>query len=260
MCYFLLLGIICIAYGKYSLKNPDFEWDISWRRQLFVAVGEPTEEYCEIKKRNAKSCIGIGIAMIVVSMFIIFSKIETFVKSGGLETFLNSGGYDVVIDGKKIEIPCDYSDIEKMGYEVDSFQSEYVVEFSELDGNSVYTYVARNKEGDEFEVLLANTNEKNDGRIDWTVVGIGADSEKAPEIDFYNGVTNKMNKSEVDSIMNSEESDSVSVSSENQGSDDESETYTIDTKSKSYILSIEYDGDKNRDDTMYITSISIREK
>ncbi len=248
---FLLLGIFCIAYGKYSLKNPDFEWDISWRRQLFVAGGEPTEEYYEVQKRNAKLCIGIGIAMIVASMFIIFSKIETFVKSGE---------YDVVIDGKKIEIPCDYSDIEKIGYEVDSFQSEYVVEFSELDGNSVYTYVVKNKEGKEFEVILENTNDKNDGKNGWTVVGINADSENAPEIALYNGVTNKMNKSEVDSIMNFEESDSGSFFSGNRGSDDESETYTINTKSKSYILSIEYDGDKYRDDTMYVTSISIREK
>ena len=182
----ILAGIVLILIGVYTLKHLDFMWNISWERRWFVKGGEPTEHYYTHQRLSAVTQIIIGALMIIMSISMIGTQIK---------------GYVVKIDWKELKMPCTYSDIEALGYHIDSSEEIKVIHATTKNIKNYATYTVKNAEGKEFVVTFENRGETDKLATECELIAIKVEAETGPHLELPNGVKLGMDRDDVKDIM-----------------------------------------------------------
>lgn len=182
----IFLSIVLIGLGVYVYKHPDTSWNISWERRWFLKGGEPTEQYYSYQRFRAIIHIILGVVMIILSI----SMFATGAK-----------GYVVEIDGSELKIPCSYSDIEALGYQIDSSEEIETLRATSKNLKNSSTYVVKNAEGKEMTITFENRGDVDRIATDCELIAITVHKENGPKIKLPGGVKTGMSESDVKSIM-----------------------------------------------------------
>lgn len=182
----IFLGIVLIGLGFFVYKNPDIMWKLSLSRRWYLKGGEPTDLYYSTRKMGAVAYMMIGVVMIILSISLSVTAAR---------------GYVVEIDGSGLKIPCTYSDMEALGYQIDSSEKIEVLRATSKKLKESATYIAKNADGKEVKITFANRGEEDKIATECELIAINVQEENGPKIKLPNGVTIGMNESEVKSIM-----------------------------------------------------------
>lgn len=182
----IFLGIVLIVFGIYIHKHPDFRWNISLSRRWYLKGGEPTDLYYANQRMGAVAYILIGVLMILLSISM---------------TVTRAKGYVVEIDGNELRMPCTYSDIEALGYQIDSSEEIEMLRATNKNLKNYSTYVVKNAEGKEIKIMFENRGDEDRPATECELVAITVQEENGPKIKLPNGVKSGMSEEEVKSIM-----------------------------------------------------------
>lgn len=177
----IILGICFIVSGIFAYKNPDFAWEHSRKRIWYVEGGKPSEIYYEHQKLSSMFSVLIGILLIFFTSLFMLLSIEKYV---------------VEINGNELKLPCSYSDIEALGFTIDSDK-----EICILGAKDATTYKAVNAAGEEIEIMFDNNGDAEKLATDCKVTAIYVNAESGPDIKLPNGVEFGMRESQVEAIM-----------------------------------------------------------
>lgn len=179
-------GIVLVVIGIIIYNNPDMEWNWSISRRLYLKGGEPTELYYKHQKASGVVCIIFGIGLI---LWVIISAVDF------------SKGYEIKIDNQSISLPCTYSEIEAIGYKIDSKEEIKSLSGSEGNDYSTVSYTVKNDKGKEFEIKLENDSTESKLATDCTVIGIYIKTDKGPVLELPNGAKSTMKQEQIEDIM-----------------------------------------------------------
>lgn len=182
----ILIGIVLIGIGIYTFKHPDFRWKISLSRRWYLKGGEPTDLYYENQRMGAVAYIFIGVIMILLSISMSVTKAR---------------GYVVEIDGNELRMPCTYSDMEALGYQIDPEEEIETLRATSKNLKNSSTYTVKNAEGKEIIVTFENRGEEDRKATECELIAIRVHEENGPEIKLPNGVKNGMSEEDAKSIM-----------------------------------------------------------
>lgn len=182
----ILIGIVLIGIGIYTFKHPDFRWKISLSRRWYLKGGEPTDLYYENQRMGAVAYIFIGVIMILLSISMSVTK---------------AGGYVVEIDGNELRMPCTYSDMEALGYQIDPEEEIETLRATSKNLKNSSTYTVKNAEGKEIIVTFENRGEEDRKATECELIAIRVHEENGPKIKLPNGVKNGMSEEDAKSIM-----------------------------------------------------------
>lgn len=178
----ILCGIGFISYGVFIKKNPDFVWEHSWERRQYVEDGTPpTARYYEHQKFSIAFCIAIGTLLVFFTSLFMLMSIEKYV---------------VKINGNELKIPCSYSNIQELGFTIDSDK-----EITTLKKYDSVSYTAINAAGEEIKITFENNRDTEKLATDCKVTAIFVNAEKGPDIELPNGVAFGMRESQVEDII-----------------------------------------------------------
>ncbi len=178
----ILCGIGFIGYGIFIKKNPDFVWEFSWERRRYVDDdAPPTARYYEYQKGSAALSIAIGTLMVFFTSLFMLMSIEKYV---------------VEINGEELKLPCSYSNIEELGFTIDTDK-----EIRTLGSWDSTTYTVVNAVGEEIQITFENNRDTEKLATDCKVTAIHVDAENGPDIELPNGVHFGMRESQVEDIM-----------------------------------------------------------
>lgn len=178
----ILCGIGFIAHGIFLKKNPDFAWEHSWEKRRYVEDdAPPTARYYEYQKASIAFSIAIG------SLLIFFTS---------LFMLMSIGKYVVEINGEGLKIPCYYSDIQELGFTIDSDK-----EIRTLEKYYAVSYTAINTAGEEIKITFENLTNAEKLATDCIITAIYVTAEDGPNIELPNGVHFGMRESQVEDIM-----------------------------------------------------------
>lgn len=183
---FIIIGMVLIGLGIVIHKYPDFMWEFSFERRWYVKGGEPTEHYYTVQRLRSVTNIIIGVLMIIVCI----SMIATDVK-----------GYVVELDGKELKIPCTYSEIEELGYHIDSTEEIKTIRATTKNIKNYATYIVTNTEGKEIKVTFENRDETDKLASECDLVAVYVTTKNGPKITLPNGVNSKMSRNDVKEKM-----------------------------------------------------------
>ena len=182
----IVMGIIMIVVGVFIFKNPGIMWELSLARRWYLKGGEPTELYYTNQKMGAVFDILLGVAMIILSI----SMSVTAVK-----------GYVVEIDGSKFRMPGSYTELEALGYQIDSAEEIKVLDATTKNIKNGATYTVKNAKGKEIKVRFENRGEADKPATECEIIAITVSSENGPQIKLPNGVKLGMSEEDVKSVM-----------------------------------------------------------
>lgn len=182
----ILIGIVLIGIGIYTFKHPDFRWKISLSRRWYLKGGEPTDLYYENQRMGAVAYIFIGVIMILLSISMSVTKAR---------------GYVIEIDGNELRMPCTYSDMEALGYQIDPEEEIETLRATSKNLKNSSTYTVKNAEGKEIIVTFENRGEEDRKATECELIAIRVHEENGPEIKLPNGVKNEMSEEDAKSIM-----------------------------------------------------------
>lgn len=182
----ILIGIALIGIGIYTFKHPDFRWKISLSRRWYLKGGEPTDLYYANQRIEAVAYIAIGIIMILLSISMSVTKAR---------------GYVVEIDGNELKMPCTYSDMEALGYQIDPNEEIETLRATSKKLKNSSTYTVKNAEGKEITITFENRGDADRKATECELIAIRVREENGPQIKLPNGVKNGMSEEEVKSIM-----------------------------------------------------------
>ena len=214
----IFIGIVLIGLGIVIHKYPNFMWEFSFERRWYVKGGEPTEHYYTVQRIRAVTNIIIGVIMILVCI----SMIATDVK-----------GYVVELDGKELKIPCTYSDMEELGYHIDSTEEIKTIRATTKNIKNFATYIVTNNEGKEIKITFENRDEIDKPATECDLVAIYVTSENGPKITLPNGVNSKMSRKEVKEKMGKGTTRGVGGSASE---------YRVSVNFNTYRINIVYEG------------------
>ncbi len=178
----ILFGIGFIGYGIFIKKNPDFVWEHSWEKRRYVDDdAPPTERYYEYQKASVALCIAIGALMVFFTSLFMLLSIEKYV---------------VEINGEELKLPCSYSDIQELGFTIDSDK-----EIRTLEKYYSVSYTAINTAGEEIKITFENLANTEKLATDCIITAIYATAKDGPNIELPNGVAFGMRESQVEDIM-----------------------------------------------------------
>ena len=178
----ILCGIGFIGYGIFLKKNPDFAWEYSWEKRRYVEDdAPPTARYYEYQKASIIFSILIGTFLIFFTSLFMLMSIEKYV---------------VEINGEELKIPCSYSDIQELGFIIDTDK-----EIRTLGAWDSTTYTVVNAVGEEIQITFENNRDTEKLATDCKVTAIHVDAENGPDIELPNGVHFGMRESQVEDIM-----------------------------------------------------------
>lgn len=215
---FIIIGIVMIGLGIVIHKYPDFMWEFSFDRRWYVKGGEPTEHYYTVQRIRAVTNIIIGVIMILVCI----SMIVTDTK-----------GYVVELDGKELKIPCTYSDMEELGYYIDSSEEIKTISATTKNIKNYTTYIVSNTEGKEIKVTFENRDETDKLATECDLVAIYVTTEKGPKIALPNGINSKMSRNDVKEKMGKGTTRGVGGSASE---------YRVSVNFNTYKINIVYEG------------------
>lgn len=210
----VLLGIFLCTIGIYSYKK-----STAVLKVLDGCKGETEEEteeveadrlYNDDKKLLSLAGIVFGIVIVLAGIVGMFNN--------------ETEKYIVLLDGNELQIPCSYSDIVDLGYDIDSEDDMYSLSPGEKDW-----VVVTNSKGQEIELIFRNDNSSDRKAPDCTVIGISVEVEGRADFQLTNGVKIGMTYDEVTDIMG--------VGSSQYWS----EVYTEQVESSQYKISIGYE-------------------
>lgn len=217
----VLLGIFLCTIGIYSYKK-----SIAVLKVLDGCKGETEEETEEVEAdrlyNDDKKLLSLA--------GIVFGSV--IVLAGIVGMFNNeTEKYIVLLDGNELQLPCSYSDIVDLGYDIDSEDDMYSLSPGEKDW-----VVVTNSKGQEIELIFRNDNNSDRKAPDCTVIGISVDVEGRADFQLTNGVKIGMTYDEVSDIMGVGSSTYYGSNSytEQVGSD----TYKISIGYESPVISI----------------------
>ena len=216
---FAVFGIILIGIGSFIFTHPETMWNLSLSRRWYVKGGEPTELYYTNQKIGAVLEIIIGVALIICSISMSVTEIR---------------GYVVNIDGQELKIPCLYSDIEALGYQIDSAEEIKTLKATNKNIKNSATYMVKNAEGKEFKVTFENRGTVDKVVTECELIAISVEVEKGPKLILPNGVKSGMSESEIKSIMGKGTPRGVGASAAE---------YRTKVNFNSYKVNIVYNGD-----------------
>lgn len=182
----ILIGIVLIGIGIYTFKHPDFRWKISLSRRWYLKGGEPTDLYYENQRMGAVAYIFIGVIMILLSISMSVTKAR---------------GYVIEIDGNELRMPCTYSDMEALGYQIDPEEEIETLRATSKNLKNSSTYTVKNAEGKEIIVTFENRGEEDRKATECELIAIRVHEENGPKIKLPNGVKNGMSEEDAKSIM-----------------------------------------------------------
>lgn len=182
----ILIGIVLIGIGIYTFKHPDFRWKISLSRRWYLKGGEPTDLYYENQRMRAVAYIFIGVIMILLSISMSVTKAR---------------GYVIEIDGNELRMPCTYSDMEALGYQIDPEEEIETLRATSKNLKNSSTYTVKNAEGKEIIVTFENRGEEDRKATECELIAIRVHEENGPKIKLPNGVKNGMSEEDAKSIM-----------------------------------------------------------
>ena len=182
----ILIGIVLIGIGIYTFKHPDFRWKISLSRRWYLKGGEPTDLYYENQRMGSIAYIFIGVIMIFLSISMSVTKAK---------------GYVVEIDGNELRMPCTYSDMEALGYQIDPEEEIETLRATSKNLKNSSTYTVKNAEGKEIIVTFENRGEEDRKATECELIAIRVHEENGPKIKLPNGVKNGMSEEDAKSIM-----------------------------------------------------------
>lgn len=182
----ILIGIVLIGIGIYTFKHPDFRWKISLSRRWYLKGGEPTDLYYENQRMGAVAYIFIGVIMILLSINMSVTKAR---------------GYVIEIDGNELRMPCTYSDMEALGYQIDPEEEIETLRATSKNLKNSSTYTVKNAEGKEIIVTFENRGEEDRKATECELIAIRVHEENGPKIKLPNGVKNGMSEEDAKSIM-----------------------------------------------------------
>ena len=188
-------------------------------KEWYLKVGEPTDLFYDIQRLRAIAFIIFGVVMIIVSISMSATRVR---------------GYVVEIDGNELKIPCTYSDIEALGYQIDPYEEIETLRATSKNLKNSSTYVVRNAEGKEIKITFENRGEEDRLATECELITIMVYTENGPKLKLPSGVKNRMSESEVKSIMGQGTSRGVAGSAVEYD-----ETINFDT----YKINIAFDGD-----------------
>lgn len=182
----IVLGIAMIIFGCYVFKHPDTMWNLSLARRWYLKGGEPTDLYYANQKIEAVVNIIIGVAIILVSISMSVTEIR---------------GYVVEIDGEELKVPCTYSDMEALGYQIDPAEEIKVLHATSKNIKNGASYTVTNSEGKEIAIRFENRGGGDLPATECEIIAIKVESENGPRIKLPNGVKLGMSKEDVESVM-----------------------------------------------------------
>jgi hypothetical protein len=147
--------------------------------------------------------------------------------------FTDVKGYVVELDGKKLKIPCTYSDMEELGYHIDSSEEIEIIRATTKNIKKYNTYIVANNEGKEIKVTFENRDETDKLATECDLVAIYVTAEKGPRIKLPNGVNSKMSRKDVKEIMGKGTTRGVGGSASE---------YRVSVNFNSYKINIVYEG------------------
>lgn len=182
----IVLGIVMIIFGCYVFKHPETMWNLSLARRWYLKGGEPTDLYYANQKIGAVVNIIIGVALILVSVSMSVTEIR---------------GYVVEIDGEELKVPCTYSDMEALGYQIDPAEEIKVLHATSKNIKNGASYTVTNSEGKEITIRFENRGGGDLPATECEIIAIKVESENGPRIKLPNGVKLGMSKEDVESVM-----------------------------------------------------------
>ncbi len=183
----IVVGILTLVFGIFEYNHPELAWELSLSRRLFVHGGEPTNYYYETQRKGAIVLILIGGGVSIAALIIgVMANI----------------GYSVHVDEFVLKLPCTYSEIEEMGYEIEPDATTRTVSASNNFSNYHISYTARNAEGKEIKIYFENRTNEEQRVLDCEVVGIEAEFEDGPILRLPNGIEIGMSETEAKQIRN----------------------------------------------------------
>ena len=219
----MLAGIIVCVVGIVLCKNSDDRLKF-----LNTCSGESAEELEEIKSEktylNDKSFFAQA-AIFFGGIFVIAGACMLISQTGQVDK-----KYTVLLDGNEVQIPCSYSDIEKLGYVLESDERVNFISPDDVDWIDV-----KNQKGQEIELIVQNQKQSDRGVRECTVIGITVAEENCPDFQLTNGVEIGMTYDEVCDIMGVASSQYTSYYyTEQVGSD----TYKIGISYEKPVISV----------------------
>lgn len=181
----IFVGLVLIGYGILLFKKPDIEWQLSLARRWFLKGGEPTESYFAMQRIQA-------VIDVVVGALLILAGISTF--------FTAVKGYVVEIDGNALKIPCAYSDIVELGYQIDPNEDVKTLTATDKVKKNGVTYTVKNAEGKTMELRFENRGTTDKKATECQLIAIKVD-ETGPAFKLPNGVHVGMSETEAKKIM-----------------------------------------------------------
>lgn len=182
----LLVGMVLMGYGIILFKFPDLEWNLSLARRWYLKGGEPTDTYYTHQRISAAVNVIVGVLVIIVSISMIGTQIK---------------GYVVKIDREELKIPCTYSDMEALGYHIDSSEEIKVLRATTKNDKNSATYTVMNAEGKEIKITFENRGETDKLATECELVAIKVEAENGPHLSLPNGVKLGMSRDDVRDIM-----------------------------------------------------------
>lgn len=219
--YVLLIfsGIVLILLGICICKFPDTMWNLSLARRWYLKGGEPTDLYYANQRMKAVIYIILGVVLIILSI----SMSVTGAK-----------GYVVEIDGNKLKIPCTYSDIEALGYRIDTSEEIETLRATSKNIKNSSTYTVKNEEGKEFKITFENRGDEDRPATECELITIMVYTENGPTLKLPKGAKTGMTENEVKSIMGRGTPKGVGGSAAE---------YNETVNFNSYKINIAFDGD-----------------
>lgn len=179
----ILFGIVFIVYGLCLKKNPELAWECSWERRRYVEDEDapPTKRFLEYQKSSGIFCVVIGSLLVFFTiLFLVFSIPK----------------YTVEINGEELKLPCSYSDVQELGFFVESEQ-----EIRPLEMWDSRTYVVVNDAGEEMKITFENDTDTEKAVEYCKITSIYVMAEDGPNFRLPNGVEFGMRESRVEDIM-----------------------------------------------------------
>lgn len=180
--FLILYGIGCISYGLFLKKNPDFAWEHSWEKRRYVEDdAPPTARYYEYQKRSIAFSIAIGSLLIFFTSLFMLMNIEKYV---------------VKINGEELKIPCSYTDIQELGFTIDTDK-----EIRILGKWDSITYTVVNDVGEEMEITFDNDSDSDKLATYCKITSLHVNADNGPYVELPNGIHFGMSESQVEDII-----------------------------------------------------------
>lgn len=194
--FLIIFGLLMTIIGIVDYKYPNLSWEYSLSRILHVKDGKPTDFHYSSKK--------------IFSIFFMIAGPILMVAGTADLIWGNNATYDIVIEGEEIGIPCAYTDLEALGYQLEPNEKSEIL----MAGKTSLSYTVINADGEKILIRFGNRGKEDKVITECDVVSVYIEKEYGTDIQLSNGVTLGMSVSNVKSVMGKPDKGSSSIYSD----------------------------------------------